>query len=209
MKISLTRRQFFRLGPSDLLKSIVDSSKRDDSDSEPVTRPPGASKDDADFLEKCSRCGDCAEACPHGVISLLGPVSGLTEGTPVIDTNSVPCQWCSSMDCVNACNTGALCFTSGGRVDPIGKATLDLNLCLNSHGIICDDCANSCPKGINAIKFKNRKPEINHDDCVGCGLCVYYCSASPVAIRVHVSDTNSTPVSKSVVVRAEPEKEKT
>lgn len=47
-------------------------------------RPPGAI-DEAAFLLACTRCGDCAKACPTGVIKFLDASSGAAVGTPYID----------------------------------------------------------------------------------------------------------------------------
>jgi ferredoxin-type protein NapG len=182
---NLTRRQFLRLGVFDHIDLVRESTGNDKKAGDDIPkRPPGALSNDANFLEKCNRCGDCAEECPHNVISLLGPASGTWEGTPAIDTNTVPCRWCASMYCINACKTGALSFNDDGRLNPIGKAKLDFSLCLNSQGIICDECAAVCPSDVRAIRMNGRVPELDQDLCVGCGLCAHHCPATPTAIRI-------------------------
>src|SRR5881628_4218278 len=47
-------------------------------------RPPGA-VDETLFLDRCTRCSDCAKACPHGSI-----VFHQQDGTPVIFPDQVP-----------------------------------------------------------------------------------------------------------------------
>lgn len=185
MPQKFTRRQFLRLGLFDHLNLVRDANNPEYSQSElsPI-RPPGALKDDEEFLAACDRCQKCSDACPYDVISHLGPMAGKGEGTPFLDPEKTPCRWCPTMDCINACPSGALSFDDDGSVDPIGKAVLDLNLCLTQQGILCDDCVTVCPSNIKAIEMVNRTPQINPDKCVGCGLCVHYCAATPVAISV-------------------------
>ena len=185
MAKKITRRQFFRLGLLDALDLMKDSTAPNRAKKTPsLIRPPGAIKDDEVFSSTCGRCGKCSEACPYDAIFHLGPAAGADEETPVMDPNKAPCRWCPTMDCINACPSGALSFNEDDAVDPIGKAVLDLNLCLTQQGILCDDCVTVCPSNIKAIKIVNRTPQIDQDKCVGCGLCVYYCAASPVAISI-------------------------
>ena len=154
-------------------------------------RPPGALADEEVFLATCQRCGKCAEACPYGVIELLGPAAGRAEGTPVLEPAENPCRWCDSMDCVNACPSGALSLESDGNARPIGKATLHLDRCLTSQGILCDECAAVCPASVRAIRMVGRQPQLDEEVCVGCGLCAHYCASEPVAIDIVGDRTNS------------------
>ena len=186
MSKKLTRRQFFRLGLFDALDLVKDSTGPNGSNKTPcLIRPPGAIKDDKVFSSTCERCGQCSEACSYDAIFQLGPAAGSDEDTPVMDPNETPCRWCPTMDCINACPSGALSFNEDNSVDPIGNVELDLNLCLTQQGILCDDCATICPSSIKAINMVDRTPRIDSEKCVGCGLCVYYCPATPVAIRLN------------------------
>ena len=192
MSQKITRRQFFRLGLLDHLHLIRTADNPEYSRSKsPPLRPPGALKKEEEFFAACDHCQKCSDACPHDAIFHLGPSAGPEEGTPVIDPSEMPCRWCPTMDCISACPSGALSFNDDGTVDPIGKAVLDLDLCLTQQGILCDDCATVCPTDIRAIKMVNRMPQIDHEKCIGCGLCVHYCAASPTAIRI-IPDNSTT-----------------
>lgn len=188
MATKLSRRNLFRLKPKDVAQLFRESGKGEASEEEEdevcYFRPPGALADEKDFLSVCERCGKCAEACPHGVIELLGPVAGIAEGTPVLDPAPRPCHWCPSMDCVVACPTPALSFGPERKVAPIGKAVLNLETCLTSEGTICDSCALHCPSDVRAITMKNRVPVLDQDKCTGCGLCAYYCESRPGSITI-------------------------
>jgi ferredoxin-type protein NapG len=177
----ISRRQFFRLTPIDYLKSDSAANQSHLAGAD-VVRPPGALASEDDFLAACERCGACARACPHGVISHFGPASGLLEKTPRLEPESNPCRWCSTMDCIKACPSGALRREVNGTVGAIGKAKLRLDQCLNSEGILCDTCVQYCPSEIGAIRMNGHSPQLDHDRCVGCGLCAFYCDASPAAI---------------------------
>ena len=180
MSRRISRRQFFRLMPT----AIRSSNKSPDNPGDhPVIRPPGALKDPQTFLESCHRCKACSAACPYNVIGHLGPAAGEEEGTPFINPEENPCRWCPTMDCINACPSGALRFNENGTVGPIAKAELNLDACLTKQGILCDDCVVACPTFVNAIKLCDHQPRLDSQKCVGCGLCSYYCPALPVAIR--------------------------
>ena len=185
MPKKITRRQFLRLGLFDALDLMEESTAPNSSNKTPcLIRPPGAIKDDKDFSSKCERCGQCSEACPYDAIFHLGPAAGPDEGTPAINPNKAPCRWCPTMDCITSCPSGALRLKDDTSVAPIGKAKLDLDLCLTQQGILCDDCVTVCPTNIKAIKMVNRMPQIDHEKCVGCGLCVHHCASLPTAIRI-------------------------
>jgi ferredoxin-type protein NapG len=190
MSTRLTRRQLFRLRIGDLpalVRQAKNGHAHGDGDAEPEAaffRPPGALADEDRFLATCERCRACADACPHGVISHFGASAGPREGTPFLDPNTAPCRWCGDMDCIRACPSGALAFGPEERVEPIGKAELDLETCLTSQGILCDSCAVACPPNVRAIKIVNRQPQLDWDRCTGCGLCVWFCQSRPAALKI-------------------------
>jgi len=184
MTDEITRRQFWRLPPSKLLGSLLTGrGLREGAEAEPI-RPPGAAAPDSAFLDRCERCGACAEACPHDVIALLGPEGGIAEGTPILDPAGGPCRWCPEWDCIAACPSGALALAEGESPAPIALARLDPGACLVGQGILCDVCLYRCPSTIRAVRLVGRQPRIDAAACVGCGLCSYYCAAEPSAIAV-------------------------
>lgn len=186
MATPISRRALFRLRPADVLFLVRESRQGDGGEScQPKPwRPPGAVDSEDEFLSLCERCGKCSEACPHDVISHLGPAAGPAEATPIIDPIKNPCRWCTTMDCIRACPSGALRFDTNGGVDPIGKASLNLDTCLTGQGILCDTCAQVCPSTIEAIRMRNNRPELDVERCTGCGMCAYYCESDPVSITM-------------------------
>lgn len=185
MSAGFSRRNLFRLRPGDYLKLIREVASPNPADEAPRRfRPPGALSNEDEFLSVCERCAACSIACPYQVIEHLGPITGQAEGTPVLNPESNPCRWCPNMDCIQACPSGALSFGPGSHVPPIGKASLQLDLCLNEQGVLCDTCAMHCPQAANAITMRNRRPILDVDACVGCGLCAYHCEASPGAFTL-------------------------
>ncbi|MGL1885327.1 MAG: 4Fe-4S dicluster domain-containing protein [Reichenbachiella sp.] len=147
-------------------------------------RPPGAI-DEEEFLIACTRCNDCAIACPHD--SIFKPTYGAVGAygdTPFLDLNDKACEYCEDLPCITACKTGALV-----KEEPymkLGIAKFVEEHCLVNQGQYCDYCAKSCPKEFNALKLgDNKMPIIDEDACVGCGKCQYICvSQSGKAIVV-------------------------
>ena len=181
MSKDISRRQFFRLLPDRMFNP--DKAAGQPVGQQAVCRPPGASKNERVFLDTCGKCQACSRACPFDAILHLGPSFGAEEGTPFMNVGENPCRWCEDMPCIAACPTDALRYNSENGIDPVAKVSLNMNACLNQQGILCDECAQVCPPGIKAIKMKFRKPQLDPEQCVGCGLCVFYCAATPSAIR--------------------------
>ncbi len=192
--MELNRRKFFthfgRVLASNLLPgksgASASSTKAKPSPPEqapslrPWLRPPGALAE-PDFLEKCTRCTDCAEACPYDSIRRLGPEFGPAAGTPAIIPTESPCYLCQDTPCIPACPDGALVMLPVAQVS-IGTALIDLNACYVSQGQRCNYCVKRCPLGQSAIAFDpNGLPSIE-DGCVGCGVCAYLCPADAIVI---------------------------
>lgn len=187
MDEQLSRRQFFRLRPTTILRTAVTGSEGDrgrgDARRADPIRPPGALPE-AEFRSTCERCGACRSACPYGVIHKLGPEAGTAEGTPFLEPEKEPCRWCPSMDCVHACPSGALRMEDGELPGPIAVAEIDMESCLVRQGTLCDTCVVHCPSHVGAITRRGREPLFNPTKCVGCGMCAYMCEARPSAYRI-------------------------
>ena len=187
MATNLSRRNLFRLKPTDLARLWAKSRRQQDgagNQEETYIRPPGALKIETAFLSACERCHKCIEACSYDAIQSLGPIAGEAEGTPFLTPDTNPCHWCPGMDCVNACPSGALSFGEKKTVTPIAKAVIDLDLCLVGQGVLCDTCSVRCPTDIKAIRMRGRFPTLDSERCTGCGLCAYHCEAEPKAISI-------------------------
>jgi len=145
----------------------------------PVVRPPGA-VDEPTFLQRCTKCDKCAQACPHDAIAHAPVRFRGAAGTPMIDPAVAPCLMCSDMPCIAACPEDALMLDALG---PIATARLlDYN-CLAHQGSFCTVCHEQCPEP-EAITLKHGKPTIHLDHCTGCGVCHYACPAPTNAIAI-------------------------
>lgn len=143
----------------------------------PIHRPPGAVAE-AEFLAACTKCNDCASACPHDAIRPAGARLGEAEGTPVIDAASAPCYSCVDRPCATACAPGVILPSGQGRM---GEARIVDHSCLAVRGVSCSSCVEQCPVP-GAIRLEQGRPRIDPDSCTGCGVCLYVCPAPQKAI---------------------------
>lgn len=146
--------------------------------SAPLLRPPGAI-DESAFLERCTRCGDCAQACPHDAIEPAPAIHREAAGTPRIDPARTPCWLCSDLPCISACETGALI----AEAPPMGKARVQRFDCLGSMGTSCSSCQEQCPVE-GALAIREGIPVVSEELCTGCGVCHYVCPAPNKAIAI-------------------------
>jgi ferredoxin-type protein NapG len=141
-------------------------------------RPPGAA-DEALFLERCTKCGDCAKVCPYGSITFHPQ-----NGTPVIFADQMPCYLCADVPCIAACATEALLPVAGREQIRMGLAVVSHRVCTAGQG--CHACASKCPTDALSMDFGTQRLVVTTERCVGCGLCEQVCQTvnDHVAIRV-------------------------
>jgi ferredoxin-type protein NapG len=156
----------------------------------PLLRPPGAVAEDA-FLRACTRCGDCARACPHDAI--LDAPERLRDagGTPIIDPLTAACQMCEDLPCIAACETGALRPEAPAA---LGTALVQPLDCLNRMSATCSVCVERCPVP-GAMAFAGDVPAANEALCTGCGICQHVCPAPNNAIAMLPNRERPTPES--------------
>lgn len=174
---ALSRRRWLR-GLLPLAADVV-ATVAEAGDVGPV-RPPGALRE-VDFLALCTRCGDCADACPHGTVFTFNEDQGSLAGTPVLFTEERPCRLCDGFPCVVACEPGALKQPQPGSIR-LGSARIDEKRCLPFSGPECGACAGLCPTA-TALTLQRGKPHIDPETCTGCGMCIAACPMSPSAIE--------------------------
>ena len=149
-----------------------------------ILRPPSA-RPEADFLGLCIRCGNCARACPTGIIApdsfpptltaLLAPVVSFSAGYCREDCRA----------CTEVCPTGAIApLPSGDKLAaPLGIARVDMSLCLLGDDRECFVCRNCCPfQAIRLVFCEDTyqlTPQIDPQRCPGCGACQVACPVSP------------------------------
>lgn len=146
-----------------------------------LIRPPGALQE-AEFLAICLRCGQCAQVCPQHAIKIGRGDKGLSIGTPYIEPRSAACDLC--MDCIKVCTSKALRNVEKDKVR-MGTASVTKEQCLAWQGDECKVCYTSCPFYNRAITLEeHKKPVVDPDVCVGCGICEHVCIVTPAAITV-------------------------
>jgi ferredoxin-type protein NapG len=145
----------------------------------PVLRPPGAIEERA-FLEGCTRCGACVEACPTGALVPAGVRHHSTVGFPLLDPSAGACTMCSPAPCIQACEPGVL---SSSIPVKLGQAHVVHARCLLSSGLACDLCAAHCPVP-GALSIQADTVSIHAETCTGCGSCRHVCPAPVNAVVI-------------------------
>jgi ferredoxin-type protein NapG len=141
-------------------------------------RPPGAVQEEQ-FLERCTKCGDCIDACPHDAIEQL-----VIQETPGIYPGETPCQLCEDFPCIHACEAEALMPLNHVHEVRMGVAKVSRNMCTVGNG--CNACVSKCPTGAITMDFGAFLIAVDAGLCVGCGMCQYVCGTvnDRAAIRV-------------------------
>jgi len=139
-------------------------------------RPPWALPEDQ-FIECCTRCGDCVDACSYGLIRL-------GRGKfPQMDFSHYGCDFCR--DCVAVCKPGALHYDEQDDSPPWTLKATILDNCLSLNAIICRSCGEACE--VRAIRFKLETggvahPLLDQELCTGCGECFAVCPIKSISI---------------------------
>lgn len=137
-------------------------------------RPPWALSEN-EFIETCTRCGECVKQCPVNVIRLA-------EGSfPEMNFSTSGCDFCEV--CAAVCMPGAIKL---GQQAPFDSMAIISNECFSERGVICRSCGEACE--IQAIHFQQVVGGVTHvlmntDNCNGCGECVSICPADAITIK--------------------------
>ncbi|HXV67395.1 MAG TPA: 4Fe-4S dicluster domain-containing protein [Nitrospira sp.] len=183
---SYGRREFVKDSVRSVAKAAKEFAWQRDAAPAPVLppvrtdwlRPPGA-VDDALFLERCTRCGDCIKVCPPGAI-----VAHVQDGTPIIFADRSPCLLCDDLPCIAACSVEALLPVEGVGHVRMGLAAVSHRLCTAGHG--CHACVSKCPTNALGRDLDSLQLVVTPEACVGCGMCEAVCKTvnDHIAIRV-------------------------
>lgn len=185
----VSRRGFFTRGLAEVFERAVEAlGERVTAGGAPV-RPPGALPEGA-FVAACTRCGDCATACPANAIRMNG--EGAALGTPTLDVATTACLACPEMPCAAACPTGALERPADGwsRIRLGGRITI-AGSCITFRDVECGVCARVCPIGADALRIDEWDHPAVGDACVGCGSCIRACVTSPSSITIEPTRTTT------------------
>jgi polyferredoxin len=164
---------------------------------EQLIRPPGA-RPEPDFLERCIKCEECMHICPTNVLQPSMTEAGF-EGfwTPVLKNTVGYCEL-NCVLCGEVCPTGAIDAITldrklgrgehEGNPVVLGTAFFDRGRCLpwamNRPCVVCQEVCPTSPKAIvtddvfikeNGRTIHLKRPRIEPDLCIGCGICEHEC----------------------------------
>jgi ferredoxin-type protein NapF len=105
-------------------------------------------------------------------------------GFPEVSFGLGECTFCA--ECASACRDNVFQPPpfKADHAWPLGAEILPS--CLSLNAVVCRSCAESCP--VDAIEFRLRtggisEPQINLNNCVGCGACYYICPNNSVVLK--------------------------
>jgi len=180
--VNRSRREFFTSWFDAARNAATASRTATEKPPRILLRPPGALLPDEDFLEKCTGCDDCIEACPPGAIFKIEDSDG--KILPAIEALSQPCLMCTDIPCAPACPENALIKPESPERIRIGIARVNPTTCVTFKGQICDLCFKACPYPHSALMMIGGRPLVGSGACTGCGLCEQVCPVRPRAIAV-------------------------
>ena len=136
--------------------------------------------DEQQFVDNCTRCGDCITACAEKII-----VKG-DGGFPELNFSRGECTFCA--DCLQSCKEDL--FISQDE-SPWSLKAVVTDDCLSHKKVVCVICKEQCePEAIRFTPQAGRvsPPELTLDLCTGCGACVKPCPAQAIKLSYQFND---------------------
>ncbi|WP_104026737.1 ferredoxin-type protein NapF [Vibrio jasicida] len=126
------------------------------------------------FTDDCTRCGKCVEACETKIIIKND------GGFPAVNFSIDECTFC--YQCANVCPEPL--FLAETEQPWQAKASIT-DSCLAKQNVECRSCGDMCDP--MAIRFKLElgkvaQPNLDLDECNGCGACVSVCPTSSINV---------------------------
>ncbi|GLS83842.1 ferredoxin-type protein NapF [Paraferrimonas haliotis] len=138
------------------------------------------------FIDACTRCGDCIDACPNDLIKKGR--GGFVE----VSFSNNECTFCKA--CVEVCTVDM--FTDFEQ-SPWPYYAQISESCLTYSQVVCQSCKDACdPRAITIKPVIGRiaTPSIDVNSCTSCGACISVCPSDAIAIQTKLpnsSDGNS------------------
>lgn len=123
-----------------------------------------------DALNRCTRCGDCINACEEAIL-----ING-DGGFPAIDFSLGGCTACGA--CADSCAHSVF-----DRALPFWSQHVSIGeLCLARNGVYCQSCRDGCePVAIAFAPVRPiPQPVIDTEACTRCGMCIALCPADAI-----------------------------
>lgn len=140
------------------------------------------------FSARCTGCQLCISACPNQVLSSSDNGLGMLQ--PSLSFERGYCR-VNCVECSNVCPVGAILplTVEAKSAIQIGRAVVDRALCIRqTDAVECTTCSRNCPTGAIVLIEKpdgQKDIAVDHERCIGCGACEYYCPARPFS-AIHV-----------------------
>ncbi len=147
-----------------------------------ILRPPWSLPEQI-FIDHCTRCGDCIDACPQKILQI--GEGGYPEVNFQYGTGE--CSFCES--CAACCKESAFL-----PVQPNPRSIenawdiavhIDASKCLAVNHVVCQICGDVCDT--QAIRFQLQIggmaiPKFEAEHCTGCGVCIHGCPVQAVSV---------------------------
>jgi ferredoxin len=115
------------------------------------------------------------ERCEQDIIRLHSAGHEHAD-TPYLDFSQSGCTYCRV--CVDACPV----TIDERRIDPkLGTARIDHGTCIAWNNVICQACHDRCDVDAITLEYQ-RRPKINLDNCIGCGMCISACLMNSISL---------------------------
>ncbi|MDR9827985.1 ferredoxin-type protein NapF [Vibrio sp. FNV 38] len=126
----------------------------------------------------CTQCGKCLSACETNII-----VKG-DAGFPTVDFTIDECTFCYR--CAEACPEDL--FKDQAEMPWTAKIIIKDN-CLAKQNVECRSCGDLCEPmaiGFKLTLGKVAQPELQLDQCNGCGACVSSCPSNAIDVNEQI-----------------------